>query len=303
MKLKENSVSETKSQTTETNRYTVIPNESKLCFTLFITLWILVSLFYSVVTYPLNVAQRVKSVISDEVLSDLVILTLSVAPTIFIESYCVLPLTIKMWRFWIFDTLIDVNALREYYGFDELTKSETDSVSNIHRVVVPIRDESNSSDSSCFIDILKFGIFRIPDFVLLNPEKYQRTPSKWKFIVLITMTIISVEFVLWMTLYRHLFQHFEATNITDTDLQIDIRIRNMMFLFCDFCISIPILYYVINPYIVNRLIPHWIYRKGSESPYAQWIESGISMFENIGCDELVQRHLEHLEQCDGDDIV
>ena len=214
----------------------------------------------------------------------------------------ILPLAIKLLRYWIFDSLLDITALRKLHQ----NKSTTGCSVKRSRVIIKFGADSNKKESEKkfnFCRMMQQGLFPIPDRILLS-DQHQSIPNKWKFSLVLTLLIIAVEFTVWLALYKTVFDKCAITNVTcpKSDLSMDIRFRFCIFIFCDLCISLPILHYLIIPYVVNRLISDWIYRKCIDD-YENCcgrctkqtfvvLRSGIHYFEDINCAEIIDHHLQ-----------
>ena len=216
---------------------------------------------------------------------------------------------IKLLQRWIFDSYIDINQLKmdihhatSHNQYQNKKNKEQEQDNNVRVEISPSGElvPTIEDNCECFFcdlrDMLRNGLYHIPDFIRMDSEKYQTVPIKWKFTLLITITIIIVEFCLFQSLYSKVFRHCPITNITDAS-SIDIRIRNTIFLFFDFCISVPILYYIINPYIVNKLIPYWMYKKEirDDSNFCKYmtntVKYGIKYLETIARNEILSQLL------------
>ena len=195
--------------------------------------------------------------------------------------------------------MIDITTLKEYKTNTDNTSHENNTDQTVIKMgpdlELDLMNKMKNDNVTCNLcEWLERGLFRIPDYIYVDEEKYQSIPIKWKFTLLITITIIIVEFILFQLLYNNIFCHFEFTNIDPAQPElIDIRIRKTIFYFCDFCISVPILYYFVNPFIVNRLIPHWMYTKvvRDDENCCKYVLNnilyGIPSVENIASHEII----------------
>eukprot|EP01083_Nonionella_stella_P083531 231032_1 len=276
-------------KTTQGREYHATPNECKMCFTLFWALWMVASLFFICVAFPLQLATKIKLLAINEMIADFLIISVNIACSVPLVSYIFLPMMVKLLRFWIFDTLIDVTSLKESHANNGNTIIE----------LCPSKRMNVPQKPTFLSNILKHGLFPMPDYVFTDSEHYSPIPNKWKHTFVITITIIVVEYALWMSLYQQVFRHFEITNITDKR-SMDLRVRNSMFLFFDFCVSVPILFYVVNPFIINTLLPRWMYRKVDSKHenccirFMKWIfcvlRSGIPCLEDIESNEIIDHY-------------
>eukprot|EP01083_Nonionella_stella_P110436 323102_1 len=193
-------------KTTQGREYHAIPNECKMCFTLFWTLWIVASLFFICVAFPLQLATKIKLLAINEMIADFLIISVNIACSVPLVSYIFLPMMVKLLRFWIFDTLIDVTSLKESHANKCNTSKTVDHQSNsIVIELCPYKDTNVPEKQAFLSNILKHGLFPMPDYVLTDSEHYSPIPNKWKHTFVITITIIVVEYALWMSLCEQVF--------------------------------------------------------------------------------------------------
>ena len=152
-----------------------------------------------------------------------------------------------------------------------------------------------------FTNILARGLFPIPARIHSRTDKFQSFPPKWKFTLLIYISALLVEIILWCTLQRFGLQQWHITTLQHTtDNPIDIRGRYALFLMFNVMAEIPIVSYLTLPFLTNRIFANWAFKKIDDQEnnclmklvkgFNNFMYSGFNILEAFDSDALINRH-------------
>ena len=121
---------------------------------------------------------------------------------------------------------------------------------------------SNSSKYKiCRINTKKYisrGFLDVPCEIYIETDKYQSIIPKWKFLLLIYVSVVLTEAVLWF--FFQCFQNTDVFNMENDNL-LDVRLKYMLFLLTDLIFQLPIVSYFVLPLLTNRILKNWCYKR------------------------------------------